>query len=567
MKPTDRHTRESKNREWRRINMKLKSSLYLLTAAVSALLASCSSYPGHLWSPTIYHAVGGTITGLTGTGLVLQNNGGNNLPVAAGATSFTFTTDIASGGSYNVTVLSQPSTPAQTCGVTSGSGVVASANITSVHVTCATNLYTIGGTVSGLTGTGLVLQDNGGNNLPVAAGATSFTFSTPIASGGSYNVTAFSQPSSPSQNCGVTSGNGIVTSADITSVQVTCTTLVPPTQLFAYVTNRSSGTLDAYAVQANGALALVPGSPFNGGVSPNGVGADPSGKFLYVANILSDEVSGYLIAADGSLQPIPGSPFLTASGPVSVKVDPTGRFAYVMNCGSDCSGTGTGNISAFTIGATGALTPIAGSPFAAGVYPYEMAVQSSGDFAYVVNASSGTVSVHSIQPATGALAQIAGSPYATGTFPISVAITPQNTFLFTVNTQSNNVSAFAINNDGSLLPVGGSPFSTGTFSSSVTVDTTGRFVYVVAGTGVYGFAIGSSGTLTPLPGSPFVAGRAPFWIRIDPTNHFVYVVNAADDTVTGYALDPSTGALTVVPGSPFAAGTLPSSIVLVSVPQ
>ena len=498
----------------------------------------------------------------------MQDNGGNNLPVAAGANgSFTFTTPIASGGAYNVTVFSQPSNPTQTCGVTIGSGVVASANITSVHITCATNLYTICGTVSGLTGTGLVLQDNGGNNLPVAAGATSFAFTTPIASGGSYNVTVVSQPSTPAQNCGVTSGNGIVTSADITSVLVTCTTLVPPTQLFAYVTNQSSGTLDAYAVQANGALAMIPGSPFNGGVSPTRGGADPSGKFLYIANILSDEVSGHLIAADGSLQPIPGSPFSTASGPVSLTVDPTGRFVYVVNCGADCSGTGPGNISAFTIGGTGALTPIAGSPFAAGAFPYEMAVQSSGDIAYVVNASSGTVSVHSIQPATGALAQIAGSPFAAGTFPISVAITPQNTFLFRVNTQSNNVSAFAINMDGSLSPVPGSSFRTGTFSSSVTVDATGRFVYVAAGAGVFGFAIGSNGALTPLPGSPFVAGRAPFWIRIDPTNHFVYVVNAADNTVTGYALDPSTGALSVVPGSPFAAGTLPSSIVLVSVPQ
>ena len=567
MKPTDRRVPESKNRKWRRVHIKLKSSLIVLTAAVSVLLASCSSYPGHLWSPTIYYTVGGTITGLTGAGLVLQDNGGNNLPVSAGATSFTFTTPIASGDTFNVTVFSQPSNPTQTCAVTSGSGLVAGANITSVQVACTTNLYTIGGTISGLTGMGLVLQDNGGNNLPVAAGATSFTFSTPIASGGGYNVAVFSQPSSPSQTCAVTNGSGIVASANVTSVQIACTIVVPPTQLFAYVTNRSSGTLDAYAVQANGALARIPGSPFNGGVSPNGGGADPSGKFLYVANIRSDEVSGYSIAPDGSLQHIPGSPFLTASGPVSVKVDPTGRFAYVMNCGSDCSGTGAGNISGFTIGGTGALTPIAGSPFAAGVFPYEMAVQSSGDFAYVANASSGTVSVHSIQTATGALAQIAGSPFAAGTFPISVAITPQNTFLFTVNTQSNNVSAFAINSDGSLSPVPGSPFRTGTFSTSVTVDAAGRFVYVAAGAGVYGFAIGSSGALTPLPGSPFVAGRAPFWIRIDPTNHFVYVVNAADDTVTGYALEPSTGALIVVPGSPFAAGTLPSSIVLVSVPQ
>ena len=103
------------------------------------------------------------------------------------------------------------------------SGTVASANVTSVVVTCTTNIYTIGGTVSGLSGTGLVLQDNGGNNLSVSAGATSFTFTTAIASGSTFNVTVFSQPSNPTQTCGVTAGaSGTVASANVTSVVVTC---------------------------------------------------------------------------------------------------------------------------------------------------------------------------------------------------------------------------------------------------------------------------------------------------------------------------------------------------------
>ena len=50
--------------------------------------------------------------------------------------------------------------------------------------------YTIGGTVSGLSGTGLVLQNNGGNNLSVSANGR-FTFTTAIASGSTYNVTVF----------------------------------------------------------------------------------------------------------------------------------------------------------------------------------------------------------------------------------------------------------------------------------------------------------------------------------------------------------------------------------------
>ena len=177
------------------------------------------------------YTIGGTVSGLSGAGLVLQNNVGNNLSVSAGATSFTFTTAIASGSTFNVTVFSQPSNPAQTCGVTAGgSGTVASANVTSVVVTCTTNTYTIGGTISGLSGTGLVLQNNVGNNLSVSAGAISFTFTTAIASGGAYSVTVLTQPSSTAQTCGVTAGgSGTVASANVTSVVVTCTTGFVPT--------------------------------------------------------------------------------------------------------------------------------------------------------------------------------------------------------------------------------------------------------------------------------------------------------------------------------------------------
>ena len=161
------------------------------------------------------------VSGLSGSGLVLQDNGGNNLSVTASG-SFTFTTAVASGGAYAVTVLTQPSNPVQNCVVTNGGGN-ASANVTNVQVACTVVAvtFTIGGTVSGLSGTGLVLQDNGGNDLPVAASG-SFTFTTGVASGGAYAVTVLTQPSSPVQNCVVTNGSGNA-SANVTNVQVTCT--------------------------------------------------------------------------------------------------------------------------------------------------------------------------------------------------------------------------------------------------------------------------------------------------------------------------------------------------------
>ena len=133
---------------------------------VSTVAVACTN------SATTY-SIGGAVAGLTGTGLVLQDNGGDNLSVAAGATTFTFATKLASGSAYAVTVKTQPTSLAQTCTVASGSGT-ATANVTNVAVTCTTIAYSIGGTVSGLSGMGLVLQDNGGDNLAVSANG-SFT--------------------------------------------------------------------------------------------------------------------------------------------------------------------------------------------------------------------------------------------------------------------------------------------------------------------------------------------------------------------------------------------------------
>ena len=70
--------------------------------------------------------------------------------------------------------------------------------------------------------------------------------------------------------------------------------------------------------------------------------------------------------SNGALTPVPGSPFAAGSGPVSVAVDPTGKFAYVANVDGS-------NVSAYSIGANGALTPVPGSPFAARVNPISVA--------------------------------------------------------------------------------------------------------------------------------------------------------------------------------------------------
>src|SRR5690349_21461304 len=120
--------------------------------AVLAVLAACSNGRGSVNEPPAPPAqgtddsfeIGGTVSGLVGSGLVLQNNGGGDLPIAADG-EFAFTTRLATGTDYSVAVLAQPTSPAQSCTVARGSGKVASTDVTNIAVTCAIGQFSLRG--------------------------------------------------------------------------------------------------------------------------------------------------------------------------------------------------------------------------------------------------------------------------------------------------------------------------------------------------------------------------------------------------------------------------------------
>ena len=139
--------------------------------------------------------------------------------------TFTFATKVADGAGYNVTVKTQPTS--QTCTASSNTGTIAGANVTNVSVVCAVNTYTVGGTVSGLTGT-VVLQDNGADDLSISSNGT-FTFATKVADGAGYNVTVKTRPSG--QNCMASSNTGTIAGANVTNVSVVCASWTGTKQL------------------------------------------------------------------------------------------------------------------------------------------------------------------------------------------------------------------------------------------------------------------------------------------------------------------------------------------------
>jgi 6-phosphogluconolactonase len=209
---------------------------------------------------------------------------------------------------------------------------------------------------------------------------------------------------------------------------------VDPSSRFVYVAT-TGGDVFAYTINnSTGALRAVAGSPFAAGGYPQSVAVDPSGQFVFVANecvALGDcstgNVSAYTInSSTGALRAVAGSPFGAGNGPLSVTLDPSGRFAYVANFGDN-------TVAVYTINSsTGALRAVGGSPFPAGNSPLSVAVDSSDRFAYVANyclsssdCSVGTVSAYTINSSTGALSAVAGSPFAAGAEPQSVAIANQ----------------------------------------------------------------------------------------------------------------------------------------------
>ncbi len=179
---------------------------------------------GSYCSIEYYYSVGGVVSGLApGNSVVLLNNGGDDLSVDTNGT-FTFGTALTYGSSYLVSVLTQPTTPNQTCIVSNETGTVAGANVTDVVVTCTTNSYTVGGVVSGLApGNSVVLLNNGGDDLSVDTNGT-FAFGTALTDGSAYLVSLLTQPTTPNQTCIVSNETGTVAGASVTDVVVTCTT-------------------------------------------------------------------------------------------------------------------------------------------------------------------------------------------------------------------------------------------------------------------------------------------------------------------------------------------------------
>lgn len=182
----------------------------------------------------------------------------------------------------------------------------------------------------------------------------------------------------------------------------------------------AGGEVQGIVRQPNGgATGLQPASPSSsGGTSPQAIRVTPNGNFVIVGNQASGSVSVFsLDAGTGTVTAVSGSPFATGSAPGPIAMDPSGTHVFVGDVVDN-------SLSAYTIDSSGNLT-LVGTPIALGnnAQPSSIAVDPSGKFVYVSVAPQ-AVAGFSLDTGTGALTPLSGSPFPAGVVTRDMVFVP-----------------------------------------------------------------------------------------------------------------------------------------------
>lgn len=543
---------------------------------------------GHGGGATPGYTIEGSVTGLLpNNSVVLENNAGNSTTISVNA-SFSFSTPVAGGAAYSVTVQTQPT--GQTCTVSNASGVVAGANV-SVAVSCAANSYTVGGTVSGLLpGNSVSLSTTGGSATVSANGG--FTLGPALVTQTAYTVAVSVQPAG--QLCTVTNGSGTLEGANVSNVAVACTTT-------AYTVNATVFGLlptTSLVLQDNGGdnLTVSNGGTFGfkKGVASRStytvtIQTQPSRQDCFVENgtgtiqvsnvtvtvvcpwelaYLPDYYEGQLVAyyldpVTGGLLETPGSPYSGFGLLAGLAISPNGKYLYLSD-GYEPAGD---SVLAFAINqATGDLTQIVGGPFATGANPQSLAIDPSGRFLYAgfvggLNADplmpgypSG-IAAYTIDESSGSLSPIAGS-FGAGTQAYELLIDPSGQFLFSgdaeysINASTGSLSTIAaattlpsiVNIGGAALDTGGSLDNIIALPSSIgpPYPPNDLFVYSINA---------STGAIAVSAGSPYALAANAFEIAVTPNGQFAYLLGDGQDCdydqegIYAFSINQRTGSL------------------------
>jgi 6-phosphogluconolactonase (cycloisomerase 2 family) len=546
--------------------------------------------------------VGGTVSGLAGTGLAVKDNGGNSYAITANG-AFTIPGTVASGATYAVSVSGQPTNPSQTCTATNDSGTVTTSNVTSVVVTCVTPTYTVGGTVNGLAGSSIVLQNQANATYTITANGP-FTFPGAQQSGTSWSLTVTGQPSNPTQVCTVNPNSGVIGTANITNVAVSCVTQSftvggtvsglkagdtvtlgnqgnelrvtgnpPAAQPFNFPA-QLSGTAYAVTVDYNDGYTCVVtnggGTVTNANVTNVAVTCGVINAYLYVTNSADGTISSYGLDLNfGALLPLPGGVVPTGTQtPVSIAQGcgaVSGTEGEILVANEDSNSISTYAVN-YTSGALTAIgTPVPTSPRSGPVF---LDYSPTGCVAVSLFGASDSASSYSdddgeLTAVTNPLALGANSdPIASTNLTLPTPITSE----YVVDSASGNVSQLYVNTTTGALLASANTVSAGSTPDAIVADSmyldgnpsesTVYAVYVAnAGSNTISeYSVDSNyGVLSPLVEStldltvptgsgPSALATASFYLSTQPQAfvYYLYVANAGDGTISGYSVYPGT---------------------------
>src|SRR5882724_984966 len=272
-----------------------------------------------------------------------------------------------------------------------------------------------------------------------------------------------------------------------------------------FVSNGGDQTISAFLIDpTSGALTSAAGSPFASGLTLDAcsgisLSATPDGRFLMASS--NGQIKTFSIAAGGTLTALS-----TAANPVvpnaSMKISANGQLLAVSSGAS---------VSVFSINPDGSLAAVAGSPFAeagtGSLAGLDFSSTSGLLFGAEASATAAFADAWTIG-ANGVLSSVAGSPFSTTAINSNVVLlSPNDSFLFASNQGSNSVSSYGVNAGGSLASIG----SFGGASSlhapvGMATDRSGSLLYVADDTfGVAVFRIDAAGSLSQL-GDVAIAG-------------------------------------------------------------
>jgi 6-phosphogluconolactonase (cycloisomerase 2 family) len=323
-----------------------------------------------------------------------------------------------------------------------------------------------------------------------------------------------------------------------------------PNDQYLYVANHDSNSIAVFGINTDGSLASIK-TYSTPGVEPVAVAMNNTGSLLFVVDYYQSgysdtnpgpgELVTYPVNSDGTL----GSPIANGSMaytplqcfPGGVAVTPNGSYVYVTNTNSVVVTTSSpttatppatpstcpsqGTISAFSIGSSGTLTAISGSPFSAGSTPTGIAIDPTSRFLYATDSIQNQLIVYDIQTG-GSLYPLTNGPFATGTFPVGVVVDPRDEYLYVTNYNSADISEYAISM--------------------------------------------SNGTPSQLSTPTRAAGAVgPTCISIDPAlGRFVYTSDYLGSYIGGSLLNPNTGALAGTQAEPYQVNGKPTCVVTIA---